>query len=58
MEAMDGMILHDFELRIGWGKAMTLPKVPVWPGPGSGAKLPTLPSGMNRTVHPPAGVCV
>lgn len=34
MEAMDGIILHDFELRIGWGKAMTLPAVPCWPGPG------------------------
>ncbi len=40
MEAMDGIILHDFELRIGWGKAIHLPAMPIWAGPnaaGSGA---------------------
>ncbi len=46
MEAMDGMILHDFELRIGWGKAMTLPLTPVWPGPGMGASHKSVPSGL------------
>uniref|UniRef100_A0A6S8KMZ3 U2 snRNP-associated SURP motif-containing protein n=2 Tax=Dunaliella TaxID=3044 RepID=A0A6S8KMZ3_DUNTE len=45
LEAMDGMILHDFELRIGWGKAMTLPLTPVWPGPGMGASAHQVPSG-------------
>lgn len=41
MEAMDGVILHDFELRIGWGKAMALPPVPVWPGPNAGGAAPS-----------------
>ena len=37
---MDGVILHDFELRIGWGKSVPLPAVPCWAGPGSGQQLP------------------
>lgn len=45
LDAMDGMILHDFELRIGWGKSMTLPMAPVWPGPNMGVTPGQIPSG-------------
>lgn len=30
---LHGYILHDYELRLGWGKAVPLPHVPVWPPP-------------------------
>ncbi len=33
-EALDGVTLHDMQLTIGWGKAITLPAVPAWPPPG------------------------
>lgn len=33
-DALDGVTLHDLPLTIGWGKAMALPAVPVYPPPG------------------------
>lgn len=36
MDALDGVAVHDFEMRIGWGKSMTLPAMPVWAGPHTG----------------------
>jgi len=58
LESMDGMILHDFELRIGWGKSMTLPMAPVWPGPGMGANAAQIPSGAPHAAgFAPPGMC-
>lgn len=33
-DALDGIMLHDLQLQVGWGKAVPLPAVPVWPPPG------------------------
>lgn len=32
-EALDGVMLKDLQLVVGWGKAVPLPPVPVWPPP-------------------------
>ncbi len=31
MDAMNGIILHDYELKVGWGKAVPIPLVPIYP---------------------------
>ena len=33
LETMQGMVLHNSELRLGWSKAVQLPVVPCWPPP-------------------------
>jgi U2-associated protein SR140 len=33
--ALDGVMLHGVPLALGWGKAMPLPAVPIWPPPHS-----------------------
>lgn len=33
-EALDGIILRDLQLTLGWGKSVPLPAVPLWPPPG------------------------
>jgi len=33
LESMQGMMLHNSELRLGWSKAVQLPAVPCWPPP-------------------------
>jgi len=33
--ALDGVMLHGVPLALGWGKAMPLPAVPIWPPPPS-----------------------
>ena len=33
LEKMQGMVLHNQELRLGWSKAVALPAVPCWPPP-------------------------
>ncbi|GFH30523.1 uncharacterized protein HaLaN_29395, partial [Haematococcus lacustris] len=44
IQAMDGVLLHDLELRIGWGKAINLPARPIWAGPNQGVTMPHLAS--------------
>lgn len=59
MDAMDGVILHDFELRIGWGKMIGLPAVPQWPGPGAGVSLPSaIPAHQGTGFSGPLGAAV
>ena len=31
MFALNGLILHDYEMRIGWGKAVPIPPMAVYP---------------------------
>jgi hypothetical protein len=31
MDAMNGVILHDYELKVGWGKSVPIPLVPIYP---------------------------
>lgn len=38
LQHLQGHLLHDHELRLGWGKAVPLPPVPVWP-PAAGPPL-------------------
>ena len=33
LDKMQGMVLHNSELRLGWSKAVPLPAVPCWPPP-------------------------
>ena len=33
LESLQGMVLHNAELRLGWSKAVQLPAVPCWPPP-------------------------
>lgn len=47
MREMDGRLLHGTGIKIDWGKAIKLPKAPIWPPPATGAeKLPT------KATHP------
>jgi hypothetical protein len=34
LKALDGLVLHDMEMKIGWGKAVPLPPVPLYSGHG------------------------
>jgi hypothetical protein len=33
-KALDGLVLHGMEMRVGWGKAVPLPPVPLYSGTG------------------------
>jgi U2-associated protein SR140 len=44
-DALDGVMLRDLQLSLGWGKAVPLPAVPVWPPPGSSTEA----GGINST---------
>jgi len=35
LQQLHGFMLHDCEMRLGWGKAVPLPAAPVWPGAGA-----------------------
>ncbi|CAG9462980.1 unnamed protein product [Pedinophyceae sp. YPF-701] len=37
LEGLNGCRLHDMAIMLGWSKAITIPRAPVWPAPGSGA---------------------
>jgi hypothetical protein len=34
LKALDGLVLHGMEMKIGWGKAVPLPPVPLYSGHG------------------------
>lgn len=53
LNAMDGIVLHDNELRIGWGKSIPLPAVPCWPPPASGVVLQHTVIGYSKVVVQP-----
>lgn len=53
-QALDGVLLHDHVLALGWGKPVPLPKVPVWPPPEGVAALPPH-KVMNRNASLAAG---
>lgn len=46
-EDLNGILLHDNELKIGWGKAITIPPVPMY----SGAAVP--PPKQGAAIAPP-----
>lgn len=46
MRAMDGLVLHEYEMRVGWGKAVPLPAVPLYDGKVRRAKLPGVEYGV------------
>jgi len=60
-DSLSNKILHDQELRIGWGKAVPLPAVPIYPPPeglAAGQMAPTLPrpaAPWSAAVPPPRG---
>jgi len=45
---LQGHMFHDYELRLGWGKAVPLPSAPVWPPIGAApfAPAPALVAGI------------
>ncbi|KAF6245152.1 hypothetical protein COO60DRAFT_1467710, partial [Scenedesmus sp. NREL 46B-D3] len=47
LKALDGLVLHDMEMKIGWGKAVPLPPVPLYSGHG-------VPTGPLTAIVPPA----
>ena len=54
--ALDGVTLHDLQLAVGWGKAVPLPAVPVWPPPGGAeegdpAAAPAAPESTRQRAH-------
>ncbi|GAB4814277.1 hypothetical protein N2152v2_001323 [Parachlorella kessleri] len=56
-DALDGVTLHDLQLTIGWGKAVSLPSQPAFPPPGGlqapregGAAVPP-PSSSSEQYH-------
>lgn len=52
-KALDGLVLHGMEMRVGWGKAVPLPPVPLYSGTG----VPTGPlTGRRVCVERCAGV--
>ena len=48
-DALDGVMLRDLQLSLGWGKAVPLPAVPVWPPPGTSARTLIVEGGVNTT---------
>jgi len=48
-DALDGVMLRDLQLSLGWGKAVPLPAVPVWPPSGSSARPLTEEGGLHNT---------
>jgi hypothetical protein len=46
-KALDGLVLHGMEMRVGWGKAVPLPPVPLYSGTG-------VPTGPLTAIVPPA----
>lgn len=32
MRSMDGQVLHEYDMRVGWGKSVPLPAVPLYDG--------------------------
>ena len=70
-EALDGIILRDLELTLGWGKSVPLPAVPLWPPPGGlaagtedgaiGIPLAAAPEASRQRMHdgpPPKPIIV
>ena len=54
LEAMQGMVLHNSELRLGWSKAVQLPAVPCWPPPSvfeSGFSMAGAPTSHDAAHH-------
>eukprot|EP00798_Chlamydomonas_sp_ICE-L_P032267 gene32267-16833_t len=45
LTALSGLLLHDYELQLGWGKAVPLPDGPIYRRPPDGAAEPVDPKG-------------
>ena len=41
-DELNGIVLHDLDLKIGWGKAVVLPPIPVYTQSGKGGLAPML----------------
>jgi U2-associated protein SR140 len=50
---MQGLMLHDAELRLGWSKAVPLPPLPCWPPPAEGGAA----LGLSGAPHHAAASC-
>ena len=51
---LNGILLHDLELKIGWGKSIVIPPAPLYPAESVGiSSAPLKPSG---AAVPPPGV--
>lgn len=56
MREMQGRVIYGLEIKLDWGKAITLPSQPVWPPP-EGEEEPiqlTIPKPANATPMPAA----
>jgi len=49
LAALQGTLLHNCELRMGWGKAVPIPQVPCWPS--SGVVLETADAGLTVSME-------
>ena len=59
LESLNGLILHDYEMKIGWGRSVPLPLLPIYPPAGNMALVSSLPTQMTRVrtrPEPPQGV--
>ena len=54
---LNGVLLHDLDLKIGWGKAVVLPPIPVYTQSGVGGLAPMLAAAKAKamSVHAPPG---
>lgn len=50
MRKLNGIMLHNNELHIGWGKAIPLPAIPIY-DPREGAVVSAIPAAATRPVH-------
>jgi U2-associated protein SR140 len=51
---LDGALLHDMELAVGWGKSVPLPSVPIWPpatGLGQAIAAEIAPESTRERIH-------
>ena len=51
---LNGILLHDLELKIGWGKSVVIPPAPLYTAASVG--VASAPSKPSRAAVPPPGV--
>ena len=54
-DELNGAILHDLDLKIGWGKAIVLPPIPMYTSSGTGGLAPMMAAARAIAQAPPPG---
>ena len=54
-EELNGALLHELDLRIGWGKAVVLPPIPMYTSSGVGGLAPMMAAARAVAQAPPPG---